>query len=96
MRRLKFHEQKLLKKVDFFDWKRDRKQHELKVIRRYHLQDREDYSRYNRIVGVITKLTHKLKQLPSSDKFRIKLTEQLLNKLYNIGLINAKDDLGKT
>lgn len=61
MRRLKHHEKKLLKKVDFFNWKRENHQHELKVIRRYHLQDREDYTRYNNIVGMITKLSHKLK-----------------------------------
>jgi U3 small nucleolar ribonucleoprotein protein IMP3 len=45
---------------------------------------------------MITKLSHKIKQLPPTDNFRIKITEQLLNKLYNIGLINSKDDLGKT
>ena len=46
MRKLKFHEKKLLKKVDFFNWKNEGNIHEIKVIRRYNLQDREDYTRY--------------------------------------------------
>lgn len=46
MRELKFHEKKLLKKVNFFDWKNENNLHELKVVRRYHLQDREDYTKY--------------------------------------------------
>ena len=43
MRQLKYHEQKLLKKVDFLQWKKDDNIREIKVIRRYHLQQREDY-----------------------------------------------------
>ncbi len=45
MRELKFHEKKLLKKVDFYDWKTENNVHETKVVRRYHLQDREDYTK---------------------------------------------------
>lgn len=43
MRKLAFHEQKLLKKVDLMQWKTDASLHEIKVIRRYHVQKREDY-----------------------------------------------------
>lgn len=43
MRQLKHHEQKLLKKVDFLQWKKDDTIREQKVIRRYYLQQREDY-----------------------------------------------------
>lgn len=43
MRKLKFHEQKLLKKVDFLTWKQENNLREIKVLRRYHIQDREDY-----------------------------------------------------
>lgn len=58
MRKLKYHEQKLLKKVDFLNWKQDRNIREVKVLRRYHVQDREDYHTYNKIVGMITKVWH--------------------------------------
>ena len=93
MRKLKFHEQKLLKKVDFFDWKNEKNIHEIKVLRRYHVQDREDYTRYNKICGMVTSLVCKLKLLPPDDKFRMQMTEQLLEKLFNMGLINSKHSL---
>ncbi|KAI0329956.1 alpha-L RNA-binding motif-containing protein [Cubamyces sp. BRFM 1775] len=43
VRQFKHHEQKLLKKVDFLNWKQDANLREIKVMRRYHIQDREDY-----------------------------------------------------
>lgn len=72
MRELKYHEKKLLKKVDFLRWdKKDASVREIAVLRRYHVQDREDYQKYNRLVGQIQKLIAKLKTLKSSDGFRI-------------------------
>ena len=53
-RKLKYHEQKLLKKVDFLNWKADGNLREVKILRRYHIQDREDYHTYNKICGMIT------------------------------------------
>jgi U3 small nucleolar ribonucleoprotein protein IMP3 len=46
MRQLKHHEQKLLKKVDFLQWKKEDTIREMKIIRRYFLQQREDYHKY--------------------------------------------------
>lgn len=43
MRKLKHHEQKLLKKVDFLTWKQEDNLREIKILRRYHIQDRDDY-----------------------------------------------------
>uniref|UniRef100_A0A803JIH2 Small ribosomal subunit protein uS4 N-terminal domain-containing protein n=1 Tax=Xenopus tropicalis TaxID=8364 RepID=A0A803JIH2_XENTR len=42
--KLKYHEQKLLKKVDFINWEVDNI-HEVKVLRKYHLDKREDYTK---------------------------------------------------
>lgn len=64
-----------------------------KVMRRYHLQDRNDYTAYTRIVGMITKLAAKLKSLKSDDPFRIAMTDQLLKKLVDLGLINKATSL---
>lgn len=50
------------------------------VMRRYHIQDRDDYVKYNKICGMITQLTNVLKQLDPQDKTRIELTDRLLNK----------------
>nr|CAD7394762.1 unnamed protein product [Timema cristinae] len=45
VRKLKYHEQKLLKKVDFISWKVDNNLHEVKVLRRFGIQKREDYTK---------------------------------------------------
>ena len=56
VRKLKHHEQKLLKKVDFLQWKSDATLREAHVMRRYLVQDRDDYRKYNRLVGGIRKV----------------------------------------
>jgi U3 small nucleolar ribonucleoprotein protein IMP3 len=93
LRPLKHHEKKLLKKVDFLQWKGEHNVREIQVIRRYHLQDREDYSRYNKLVGHITKLAENLKTYGERDTFRITMTEKLLKKLYDMGLIPTQKSL---
>ena len=45
-RKLRFHEQKLLKKLDFISWEVDGNLHEVKVMRKYHIQRREDYTKW--------------------------------------------------
>ena len=93
MRQLKHHEKKLLKKVDFFSWKSERNVREATIIRKYLLQDREDYIKYSKLVGRITKLCAKLKQLDQSNSTRITLSEQLLLKLFNMGIVNKTSSL---
>jgi U3 small nucleolar ribonucleoprotein protein IMP3 len=46
MRELKFHEKKLLKKVDFLDWKNEDNIREIKILRRYYVQNRDDLKMY--------------------------------------------------
>ena len=94
MRELKYHEQKLLKKVDFLRWnKKDASLREIAVLRRYHVQDREDYAKYNRLVGQIQKLIAKLKVLKSSDQFRITHTEGMVARLFEMGVITSRQGL---
>ena len=50
------------------------------VMRRYHIQDRDDYGKYNKLCGMVTKLVATLKRLDPKDSTRIDLTDQLLNK----------------
>lgn len=45
VRKLKYHEQKLLKKVDFISWKADNYNKENAVLAKYHIQKRDDYTR---------------------------------------------------
>ena len=89
-RPLKYHEAKLLKKVDFLNWKQDQNIREVKLLRRYHLSDREDYHAYNKIVGLVTQLVTLIKKMKNDDPRRIEITNQLVDKLYALGLIQQK------
>jgi U3 small nucleolar ribonucleoprotein protein IMP3 len=93
MRQLKHHEKKLLRKVDLYSWKGEDNLRVAAVMRRYHIQKREDYTSYNRICGMITKLAGKIKALPADNTFRIAMTDQLLTKLHNIGILNTTKSL---
>ena len=93
MRLLKHHEQKLLKKVDFFSWKDDQNIRESTILRKYLVQNREDYIKYNKIAGKITKLAAILLKMPIEDPIRKKISEQLLQKLLNMGIINKTSSL---
>ncbi|KAI8827408.1 hypothetical protein BJ741DRAFT_658391 [Chytriomyces cf. hyalinus JEL632] len=90
---LKYHEKKLLKKVDFLQWKTDSSLHETKVMRRYHVTRREEYQKYNRIAGQIKKIANKLSLLDPRDPYRDTKTEDLLEKLYQMGVVNTKASL---
>ena len=71
VRKLKHHEQKLLKKVDFLQWKSDATLREAHVMRRYLVQDRDDYRKYNRLVGAIKKVGHRMKALNAMPIHRV-------------------------
>lgn len=93
MRKLKHHEYRLLRKADFLKWKRESNLREVKVARRYHLSNPQEYHSYNKIVGDVKQLCSKLKELPSDDKVRMQRTEDLLTKLYDMGVIPMKSGL---
>lgn len=94
MRQLKYHEQKLLKKVDFLQWKSDNPR-EQTIVRNFHLHNREDYVRYNKICGHITRLASLVSQLQPEDPLRKRVADQLLDKLYASGLISSKGSLSQ-
>lgn len=82
MRKLKYHEQKLLKKTDFYDWKNVASLKKASVARKYRLSSRDDYSHYEKIVGYITKMCGLIKKLPD-DEFKKGIIQQLVTKLYD-------------
>lgn len=49
-------------------------------MRRYHIQDRDDYKKYNKLCGMVTKTVSVMKKLDAKDEARIELTDQLLDK----------------
>ncbi|KAM4722250.1 U3 small nucleolar ribonucleoprotein IMP3 [Rhinophrynus dorsalis] len=93
VRKLKYHEQKLLKKVDFINWEVDNNIHEVKVLRKYHIDKREDYTKYNKLSRTIRELAQKIRDLDEKDPFRVQSTARLVEKLYAMGLIPTKQGL---
>uniref|UniRef100_T1IJR2 U3 small nucleolar ribonucleoprotein protein IMP3 n=1 Tax=Strigamia maritima TaxID=126957 RepID=T1IJR2_STRMM len=93
VRKLKYHEQKLLKKVDFISWEVDNNLHEVKVLRKYVIQKREDYTKYNKLSRHVRELARKIKDLDPKDPFRTDASSQLILKLYSMGLINTRQNL---
>ena len=37
-------------------WKNEHNLREVQTMRRYHIQDRDDYKKYNKLCGMVTKL----------------------------------------
>ncbi len=95
VRKLKHHEQKLLRKVNLYSWKGDQNLRVAKILRRYHIQNRLDYTAYERICGHVTSLVSKLRTLDKEDEFRIAMTDQLLRKLSDLGVIDRATSLEK-
>ena len=87
LRALRYHEQRLLRRVDFVNWKTDDSLRENAILRRYHIQHRWHLQAYNRIVGAVRKLISRIKRLPADDPVRIDITEQLVRRLYSLGII---------
>lgn len=94
VRAFKHHEQKLLKKVNFVQYKDDSLRENM-VMRKYHIQKKADYTKYNILCGQVRKITSKLSLLDPKDQFRDDKTDMLLDKLYRMGLITAKKSLSQ-
>jgi len=62
-------------------------------MRRYRIYNREDYLEYNKVCGMVTKMATKLKTMAKDDPVRLKVTNDLLEKLYFMGLITTKKSL---
>ncbi|KAL3276350.1 hypothetical protein HHI36_011733 [Cryptolaemus montrouzieri] len=92
VRKLKYHEQKLLKKVDFISWQVDNNLHEVKILKNI-IYKKEDYTRYNKLARNIRELARKIKEIDPKHPFRTECSAQLLEKLYVIGLIPTRWDL---
>ncbi|KAI1289417.1 U3 small nucleolar ribonucleoprotein IMP3 [Halotydeus destructor] len=87
VRKLKYHERKLLKRVDFINW--DTKNvKEISIMRKYNVT-REEYTKYNKLARYVKTLAEKISALPE-DAFRLKYSGDVVDKLYSMGLIHTK------
>jgi U3 small nucleolar ribonucleoprotein protein IMP3 len=93
LRKLKHHEAKLLKKVDFLDWKDEKNLHEGTIVAKFGLSDRDEYRKYYNVIGKIQKLTRHLGRMKPDDPFRQTMTKALLKKLWDMGLIQQTRSL---
>ncbi|KAL0588071.1 U3 small nucleolar ribonucleoprotein IMP3 [Plecturocebus cupreus] len=64
--------------------------HELRVLRRYRLQPREDYTCYNQLSRAVRELARRLRELPTRDPFCVRTSAALLDKLYASGLVPTR------
>lgn len=59
------------------------------MVRRYSIQNPEDYNRYNRLCGSLRQLAHRLSLLGPEDAFRVRHEALMLDKLHDLGILNA-------
>ena len=96
MRELKHYEKKLLKKTEFYDWKNISSLKKAQIVRKYRLKSRAQYAHYEKIVGFITRMGTLLKKLPEKSEFRQRILKQVLNKLFETGVLTGKEGTEKT
>jgi U3 small nucleolar ribonucleoprotein protein IMP3 len=89
VRKLRHHESKLLRKVDFVTYKSDKNHLAADVCRRYSITRPSDYTSYNRLCGSLRSLAHKLAALDPADPARRKHEELLLGKLWEMGILGT-------
>jgi len=89
VRKLKHHESKLLRKVDFTTYASDNAHRANTGCARYHIQNPQDYHTYNRLCGSLRQLAHKLAALEPDDPFRKKHEDLLLQKLWDMGILGT-------
>ncbi|KAI9846685.1 MAG: Small subunit (SSU) processome component [Sclerophora amabilis] len=89
VRKLKHHEKKLLRKVDFTTYPSDDSHRAAAVCRRYAIQKPSDYTKYNRVCGQLRQLAHRLSRLDPEDPVRRKMEDAVLEKLWGIGVLGT-------
>ena len=89
VRKLKHHEQRLLRKVDFTSYPGDKDHRAAAVIRRYSLGKPADYTSYNRLCGQLRQLAYRVSLLAPESAFRRKQEDLLLEKLFEMGVLGT-------
>ncbi|PHH62987.1 hypothetical protein CDD81_6412 [Ophiocordyceps australis] len=93
VRKLKYHEQRLLRKTDFITYKSDKDHRDKSVVRRYMIQKPEDYHKYNKLCGSLRQLAHRLSLLPPDNAIRRRHETLMLDKLYDMGILSTRSKL---
>ncbi|EGG17304.1 U3 small nucleolar ribonucleoprotein protein [Cavenderia fasciculata] len=89
MRQLKHTEQKLLKKVNLVHYKKESPR-DLLNMQTFGIASREEYQHYVKLVNSIQKLVNLVGKLPEGDPVKKQVTDQLVEKLYDMGVVDEK------
>ncbi|RLM66528.1 40S ribosomal protein S4-like protein isoform 1 isoform X2 [Panicum miliaceum] len=95
MRKLAFHEQKLLRRTNFLHCKCDKGHREARVTQRYHIVERDDYKKYNGICLMVQKQVNTIKQMDPRDPCRIEMTDMLLDKLRGLATVMTRINMAE-
>ncbi|XP_069706931.1 U3 small nucleolar ribonucleoprotein protein IMP3 [Phaenicophaeus curvirostris] len=89
VRKLKFHEQKLLRRLDLVSWEAAGPSlREVRLLRRFGLSRREELVRYQALARGIRGLARRLRDLgPGGEAFRARCASRLLARLRAMGLL---------
>ncbi|NXN59615.1 IMP3 protein, partial [Rynchops niger] len=92
VRKLKYHEQKLLRRLELVSWEAaGGSLAEVKALRRYRLARRGGYVQYKALARTVRALARRLRDLgPASAAFRARCAAALLEKLYGLGLVSSR------
>ncbi|NXU94716.1 IMP3 protein, partial [Xiphorhynchus elegans] len=95
VRKLKYHEQKLLRRLDLVSWEAaGAPLSELRALRRYRLGRREDLVLYRALARSVRDLARRIRDLgPASAAFRARCSAALLGKLRALGLLQGPGSL---
>ncbi|KAM9949105.1 hypothetical protein ACTFIY_005554 [Dictyostelium cf. discoideum] len=88
-RKLKYHEEKLLKKTNFKHYRREN-QKDVENIGRFGLKGKEEYAEYTKLVAQYKHVLKEISDLSDQDPVKQKLLSDLSEKLYNMGVIDLK------
>ncbi|EPR79714.1 S4-like ribosomal protein [Spraguea lophii 42_110] len=86
MRKLRYHEQRLLRKLNFTNWPISNA-HEQQTLSKYYIEHKETYYHYKKLVSLIKKIST---QIVLQNKNKAPITNTLINRLYNLNLIKNK------
>ncbi|ELP93847.1 U3 small nucleolar ribonucleoprotein IMP3, putative [Entamoeba invadens IP1] len=91
VRKLKYHEEKLMKKTDFINWKLDNGPLKAAIMRKYFIHSEKEYGSYLQVSYAIVALAKSIAKLPKTDEFRMVLTRRLCDALFDLGVIDLKE-----
>lgn len=87
MRKLKHHEQRLLRKTNFIEWQGDTTVPEQAICARYHISDLAIFYKYSNLVREIRRVAKGISKQQNVGKKTL-FTRRLTQNLFNTGVLN--------